>query len=53
MLTVLSGREAIVRRLDEIRAAVGDEPAQWYPMLTRTQWPGTASSDDFWLEAAE
>ena len=28
VLTVLSGREASVRRLDEIRAAVGDDPAQ-------------------------
>jgi type IV secretion system protein VirB4 len=54
VLTVLSGREAMVRRLDEIRAAVGDDPAQWYPTLTRAQWPGTAASDDdFWLEAAE
>src|SRR4051794_38764216 len=53
MLTVLSGREAMVRRLDEIRAAVGDDPAQWYPMLTRAQWPGASTDDDFWLEAAE
>lgn len=30
-LTVLSGREASVRRLDTIRAAVGDDPAAWMP----------------------
>ena len=53
LLTVLSGRETTVRRLDEIRAAVGDEPSVWYPMLTRTAWPGTPPADDFWLEAAE
>jgi type IV secretion system protein VirB4 len=53
LLTVLSGRESSVRRLDEIRAAVGDDPAAWYPMLTRVAWPGSPPSDDFWLEAAE
>ena len=34
LLTVLSGREASVRRLDEIRAQVGDDPAAWLPLLT-------------------
>ena len=53
VLTVLSGRESSVRRLDELRASVGDDPAHWYPLLTRGQWPGGASNDDFWLEAAE
>jgi type IV secretion system protein VirB4 len=53
LLTVLSGRESSVRRLDEIRAAVGDDPSAWYPMLTRSPWPGSPPSDDFWLEAAE
>jgi type IV secretion system protein VirB4 len=53
MLTVLSGRESTVRRLDEIRASVGDDPAVWYPMLTRSPWPGTPAGDDYWLEAAE
>jgi type IV secretion system protein VirB4 len=53
VLTVLSGRESSVRRLDELRASVGDDPAQWYPLLTRAQWPGAPASDDFWLEAAE
>ena len=32
-LTVLSGREAHVRRLDAIRAEVGDDPACWLPRL--------------------
>jgi len=53
ILTVLSGRESSVRRLNDIRAAVGDDPAIWYPMLTRSPWPGSPPSDDFWLEAAE
>jgi type IV secretion system protein VirB4 len=33
LLTVLSGREATVRRLDDIRAVVGDAPAKWLPRL--------------------
>jgi len=33
LLTVLSGREANVRRLDTIRAAVGDDPAAWLPQF--------------------
>jgi type IV secretion system protein VirB4 len=33
LLTVLSGREGSVRRLDEIRAMVGDDPALWLPRL--------------------
>jgi type IV secretion system protein VirB4 len=54
LLTVLSGRESSVRRLDELRASVGDDPANWYPLLTRSSWPGSPpSDDDFWLEAAE
>ncbi|WP_320201865.1 VirB4 family type IV secretion/conjugal transfer ATPase (plasmid) [Agrobacterium sp. rho-13.3] len=32
-LTILSGRTAAVNRLDEIRAAVGDDPADWMPIL--------------------
>ena len=54
LLTVLSGRESSVRRLDELRASVGDDPANWYPLLTRAEWPGAPSGgDDFWREAAE
>jgi len=53
LLTVLSGRESSVRKVDELRASVGDNPANWYPLLTRTPWPGSAPDDDYWLEAAE
>ena len=54
LLTVLSGREATVRRLDAIRASVGDDPAHWYPLLTRAPWPGDDSDGEgMYLEAAE
>ncbi|MEE4155010.1 MAG: VirB4 family type IV secretion/conjugal transfer ATPase [Erythrobacter sp.] len=49
VLTILSGREASVRRLDLLREAVGDEPSQWYPALTNRPWPdgaGSASDED-------
>ena len=39
LLTVLSGRETSVRRLDEIRRVVGDDPAAWYPRLIGAPWP--------------
>ena len=42
VLTVLSGREASVRRLDALRARVGDDPAAWYEPLTGKPWPGDA-----------
>ena len=42
MLTVLSGREASVRRLDALRARLGDDPAAWYEPLTGMPWPGDA-----------
>jgi type IV secretion system protein VirB4 len=32
-LTVLSGRETSVRRLDALRSAVGDDPRVWLPSL--------------------
>jgi type IV secretion system protein VirB4 len=36
ILTVLSGREASVRALDQLRAEVGDDPADWLePLLAR------------------
>ncbi|WP_428156679.1 VirB4 family type IV secretion/conjugal transfer ATPase [Brevundimonas sp.] len=36
ILTILSGRERTVRQLDEIRAEVGDDPADWMtPLLER------------------
>ena len=40
VLTLLSGRESSVRRLDVLREAMGDAPADWYPALTGTAWPG-------------
>jgi type IV secretion system protein VirB4 len=49
MLTVLSGREASVRRLDMLRASVGDDPARWLPLLTGAAWDGFADA----AEAAE
>ena len=33
LLTILSGRERTARMLDEIRAEVGDDPADWMPIL--------------------
>jgi type IV secretion system protein VirB4 len=39
VLTVLSGRESTVRKLDHVREVVGDEPADWYPSLTGSVWP--------------
>ncbi|CAN5308236.1 VirB4 family type IV secretion system protein [soil metagenome] len=36
LLTVLSGRESSVRRLDELRGEVGDRPADWLPRLLET-----------------
>lgn len=37
VLTILSGRERTVRLLDEIRASVGDDPADWMaPLLEGT-----------------
>ena len=36
LLTVLSGREHSVRRLDEIRSRTGDDPAAWLPELLET-----------------
>jgi len=36
LLTILSGRERTVRLLDDIRASVGDDPADWMaPLLER------------------
>jgi len=52
VLTVLSGRESIVRRLDTLREHYGDEPAAWYPALTGTPWPGEQVEPQ-WIEAAE
>ncbi|MCP9222389.1 VirB4 family type IV secretion/conjugal transfer ATPase [Erythrobacter sp. LQ02-29] len=45
VLTMLSGRESTVRRLDLLREAVGDDPADWFPALTGHAWPGGASEN--------
>jgi type IV secretion system protein VirB4 len=47
VLTVLSGREGSVRRLDLLREAVGDNPADWFPSLTGAAWPGGGANDGF------
>ena len=46
VLTILSGRESAVRRLDLLREAVGDAPADWYPQLTGRPWPDNAPDPD-------
>lgn len=49
VLTLLSGRESSVRRLDLLRDAMGDAPADWFPALTGAAWPGgpnDPSNDD-------
>ena len=50
VLTVLSGRESTVRRLDMLRAKHGEEPAGWYGELTGELWPADA---EYLVEAAE
>ncbi|QWC56309.1 VirB4 family type IV secretion/conjugal transfer ATPase [Erythrobacter sp. 3-20A1M] len=45
VLAMLSGRESTVRRLDLLREAVGDDPADWFPALTGHAWPGGASEN--------
>jgi type IV secretion system protein VirB4 len=50
VLTVLSGRESTVRRLDMLRAKHGDDPAGWYEDLTGELWPAHA---EYLVEAAE
>jgi type IV secretion system protein VirB4 len=45
VLTVLSGRESTVRKLDALRETYGDAPAAWYPALTGQVWPGDADSE--------
>ncbi len=47
VLTILSGREASVRKLDKLRAELGDEPADWYPALTGHNWPGDDGRDGY------
>ncbi|MFT4057737.1 MAG: VirB4 family type IV secretion/conjugal transfer ATPase, partial [Novosphingobium sp.] len=53
VLTVLSGRESTVRKLDTLRERYGDAPESWYPVLTGLQWPGELDEDALWTAAAE
>jgi len=53
VLTVLSGRESTVRKLDQLRERYGDAPEAWYPVLTGMQWPGELDEDAPWVAAAE
>ena len=54
VITVLSGRESTVRKLDILREKFGDSPGSWYPALTGEYWPGEAEDmDHVWAEAAE
>jgi type IV secretion system protein VirB4 len=58
VLTVLSGRESTVRKLDQLRETYGDAPAAWYPALTGAAWPDASwlngdEHADMWIEAAE
>jgi type IV secretion system protein VirB4 len=56
VLAVLSGRESTVRRLDALRAELGDAPSAWFPALTGMAWPGDddlSGGDAPWIEAAE
>jgi type IV secretion system protein VirB4 len=43
ILTVLSGREASVRHLDDLRAQYGDAPENWWTHLTGAPWPADAA----------
>lgn len=53
LMILLSGREANVRKLDELRARCGDAPEKWYQQLTKRPWPGQLWDTQFALEAAE
>jgi type IV secretion system protein VirB4 len=56
ILTVLSGRESTVRKLDILRERLGDDPAAWYPALTGAAWPGDedqGAEDGVLWQAAE
>ena len=46
VLTILSGRESAVRRLDTLRERLGDAPAAWFAPLTGMGWPGGDDDND-------
>ena len=52
VMTVLSGRESVVRKLDALREEHGDAPAAWYAELTGEEWPNH-DDNGLWTEAAE
>jgi type IV secretion system protein VirB4 len=52
-LKILSGNENTVRRLDVLRASVGDDPSRWYPLLVNQPWPGTPTVVPDFAVAAE
>ncbi len=43
LLIALSGREASVRRLDELRRRFGNHPSAWWHALTGGPYPGSAA----------
>lgn len=53
LLTILSGREASVRRLDHLRSTAGNDPADWYELLTGHPWPVEVTASNAYAEAAE
>jgi type IV secretion system protein VirB4 len=57
VLTVLSGRESTVRKLDQLRERYGDHPSAWFQPLTGAAWPGDLDEDlagePVWTQAAE
>ncbi|MXO66807.1 VirB4 family type IV secretion/conjugal transfer ATPase [Altericroceibacterium endophyticum] len=53
VLTILSGRESSVRRLDTLRATLGDAPEKWFPALTGCPWPGEVTSDEDAFQISE
>ena len=44
-LDLSNAPESSVRRLDLLREAVGDDPADWFPALTGHAWPGGTRDD--------
>ena len=45
LIKILSGRESTVRRLDELRATLGDDPAAWWEPLLGEPYPGVPNTD--------
>lgn len=45
LLSILSGRETTVRKLDDLRATLGDAPQLWWQGLTGVPYPGDDSTE--------